>query len=89
MIIETKFDIGQKVCRLKYTLIETKKRTYQWCYVEDTIRAIYTKTQFRTKTIYIFNSSSMGRIVSAEKDIFLTQAEAQTECDRRNNEHNN
>lgn len=84
MEIRTKFDIGQKVYRLKYALIETKKRTYQWYYVEDTIKAIYTRTQICTKIIYIFNDSSMGIIESSEKDIFLTQAEAQVECKRRN-----
>lgn len=81
MEIRTKFNVEDKVYRLKYTLMETKNRTYKWVYVLDTISCIYTRTQKFTKIIYWF--VSLG-VETYEKDCFATKEEAEKECDRRN-----
>ena len=57
MEIRTKFNVEDKVYRLKYTLMETKNRTYKWVYVLDTISCIYTRTQKFTKIILFFVSN--------------------------------
>ena len=81
MEIRTKFNVEDKVYRLKYTLMETKNRTYKWVYVLDTISCVYTRTRKFTKIIYWF--VSLG-VETYEQDCFATKEEAQKECDRRN-----
>ena len=87
MEIKTKFDVGQKVYRLKHILRETKNRTYEYVYVLDTIKTIYMRTNVFTKIIYCFDNTSLGCVEALEKNCFATEAEAQAECNRRNNEN--
>lgn len=84
MEIKTKFNVGDKVYRLKYTLMETENRVYRWTCVLDTINSIYTRTEKFTKIIYYFNYGSLGGVNVLEKDCFKTREQAQKECDRRN-----
>lgn len=84
MEIKTKFNVGDKVYRLKYTLMETKNRVYRWTCVLDTINSIYTRTEKFTKIIYYFDYSSLGGVNVLEKDCFKTEAEALKEVNKRN-----
>ena len=79
MEIKTKFNIGDKIFHI-YEMFEGVWR------VSSIVEVSYIKIFEKDKFVYaVFENDFLPNIFVEEKDCFLTETEAQAECDRRNN----
>lgn len=79
MIKETKFNIGEKVKLIEFDVDEDEWYISSYTY---TILKIIIYEDYIQYTALINNTIKVKDI--NEKDCFISQAEAQVECDRRN-----